>query len=118
VALDAARMQLLFQLFSVPGGMPSHVAPATPGLIHEGGELGYSLSRAFGAAFDNAALIVGWIVDDGESEPGPLATDWHSHKFFTRVRDGAVLPILQLNGYKMDPGVSAELCKWNGGMSG
>lgn len=94
-------MKKLFKQFSFPGGIPSHVAPETPGSIHEGGELGYSLSHAFGAAFDNPDLIVSCIVGDGEAETGPLATSWHSNKFLDPARDGAVLPILHLNGYKI-----------------
>src|SRR5207237_7554764 len=84
-----------------PGGIPSHVAPETPGSIHEGGELGYALSHAYGAAFDNPGLIVACVIGDGEAETGPLATSWHSNKFLNPVRDGAVLPILHLNGYKI-----------------
>jgi xylulose-5-phosphate/fructose-6-phosphate phosphoketolase len=91
----------LFKQFSFPGGIPSHVAPETPGSIHEGGELGYALSHAYGAAFDNPELIVACVVGDGEAETGPLATSWHSNKFLNPVRDGAVLPILHLNGYKI-----------------
>jgi hypothetical protein len=91
----------LFKQFSFPGGIPSHVAPETPGSIHEGGELGYSLSHAFGAAFDNPDLVVACVVGDGEAETGPLATSWHSNKFLNPVHDGAVLPILHLNGYKI-----------------
>ncbi|MGZ3439173.1 MAG: phosphoketolase family protein, partial [Polyangia bacterium] len=94
-------MKRLFKQFSFPGGIPSHVAPETPGSIHEGGELGYALSHAFGAAFDNPSLIVACVVGDGEAETGPLATSWHSNKFLHPVRDGAVLPILHLNGYKI-----------------
>ena len=94
-------MKRLFTQFSFPGGIPSHVAPETPGSIHEGGELGYALSHAYGAAFDNPDLIVACVVGDGEAETGPLATSWHSNKFLNPVRDGAVLPILQLNGYKI-----------------
>ena len=94
-------MRLLFRQFSWPYGIPSHVAPETPGSIHEGGELGYSLSHAYGAAFDNPDLIVTCVVGDGEAETGPLATSWHSNKFINPVRDGAVLPILHLNGYKI-----------------
>ncbi len=91
----------LFKQFSFPGGIPSHVAPETPGSIHEGGELGYSIAHAFGAAFDNPDLFVCCIVGDGEAETGPLATSWHSNKFLNPARDGAVLPILHLNGYKI-----------------
>src|SRR5437762_5967932 len=94
-------MRRLFRQFSFPGGIPSHVAPETPGSIHEGGELGYSLSHAFGAAFDNPELLVACVVGDGEAETGPLATSWHSNKFLNPVHDGAVLPILHLNGYKI-----------------
>jgi len=94
-------MKKLFTQFSFPGGIPSHVAPETPGSIHEGGELGYALSHAYGAAFDNPDLIVSCIVGDGEAETGPLATSWHSNKFLNPARDGAVLPILHLNGYKI-----------------
>jgi xylulose-5-phosphate/fructose-6-phosphate phosphoketolase len=94
-------MKKLFKQFSFPGGIPSHVAPETPGSIHEGGELGYSLSHAFGAAFDNPDLIVACVVGDGEAETGPLATAWHSNKFLNPKLDGAVLPILHLNGYKI-----------------
>lgn len=94
-------MKRLFKQFSFPGGIPSHVAPETPGSIHEGGELGYSLSHAFGAAFDNPDLLVACVVGDGEAETGPLATSWHSNKFLNPVNDGAVLPILHLNGYKI-----------------
>ncbi|MGE5664794.1 MAG: phosphoketolase, partial [Deltaproteobacteria bacterium] len=101
VARDAEGMKRLFTQFSFPGGIPSHAAPETPGSIHEGGELGYALSHAFGAAFDNPDLVVACIVGDGEAETGPLATGWHSNKFLNPVRDGAVLPILHLNGYKI-----------------
>ena len=101
ISQDTEGMQKLFKQFSFPGGIPSHVAPETPGSIHEGGELGYSLSHAFGAAFDNPNLIVACIVGDGEAETGPLATSWHSNKFLNPARDGCVLPILHLNGYKI-----------------
>ena len=101
ISQDAAGMQRLFKQFSFPGGIPSHVAPETPGSIHEGGELGYALSHAFGAAFDNPDLIVACVVGDGEAETGPLATSWHSNKFLNPVHDGAVLPILHLNGFKI-----------------
>jgi len=101
ISQDTEGMQKLFKQFSFPGGIPSHVAPETPGSIHEGGELGYSLSHAFGAAFDNPDLIVACIVGDGEAETGPLATSWHSNKFLNPARDGCVLPILHLNGYKI-----------------
>jgi xylulose-5-phosphate/fructose-6-phosphate phosphoketolase len=98
---DEAGMKKLFKQFSFPGGIPSHVAPETPGSIHEGGELGYAVSHAFGAAFDNPDLVVAAVVGDGEAETGPLATSWHSNKFLNPVSDGAVLPILHLNGYKI-----------------
>jgi len=101
VSRDLEGMKRLFTRFSFPGGIPSHVAPETPGSIHEGGELGYALSHAFGAAFDNPDLIVACVVGDGEAETGPLATGWHGNKFLNPVRDGAVLPILHLNGYKI-----------------
>jgi xylulose-5-phosphate/fructose-6-phosphate phosphoketolase len=99
---DVAGMHVFFKEFSFPGGIGSHCTPETPGSIHEGGELGYSISHAFGAAFDNPELIVAVVVGDGESETGPLATSWHSNKFLNPVRDGAVLPILNLNGYKIN----------------
>jgi xylulose-5-phosphate/fructose-6-phosphate phosphoketolase len=99
---DIAGMQTFFKEFSFPGGIGSHCTPETPGSIHEGGELGYSISHAFGAAFDNPELLVAVVVGDGESETGPLATSWHSNKFLNPVRDGAVLPILNLNGYKIN----------------
>ncbi len=98
---DARGLQRLFKRFSFPGGIGSHCTPETPGSIHEGGELGYSLSHAFGAAFDNPDLIVVPVIGDGEAETGPLATSWHSNKFLNPIRDGAVLPILHLNGYKI-----------------
>jgi len=101
VSRDAAGMARLFKQFSFPGGVPSHVAPETPGSIHEGGELGYSLSHAYGAAFDNPDLVVACVVGDGEAETGALAAAWHSNKFLDPVHDGAVLPILHLNGYKI-----------------
>ncbi|HEY6289344.1 MAG TPA: phosphoketolase family protein, partial [Nitrospiraceae bacterium] len=101
ISQDERGMKGLFTQFSFPGGIPSHVSPETPGSIHEGGELGYSLSHAFGAAFDNPDLLVACVVGDGEAETGPLATSWHSNKFLNPVRDGAVLPILHLNGYKI-----------------
>jgi len=101
ISADEAGMRKLFRQFSFPGGIPSHVAPETPGSIHEGGELGYSLSHAFGAAFDNPRLLVCCVVGDGEAETGPLATSWHSNKFLNPVTDGAVLPVLHLNGYKI-----------------
>ena len=94
-------MRRLFRQFSFPGGIPSHVAPETPGSIHEGGELGYALSHAYGAAFDNPDLLVAAVVGDGEAETGALATSWHSNKFTNPAKDGVVLPILHLNGYKI-----------------
>ena len=94
-------MRKLFKQFSFPGGVPSHDAPETPGSIHEGGELGYSLAHAYGAVFDNPDLVACCVVGDGEAETGPLAASWHSNKFLNPVRDGAVLPILHLNGYKI-----------------
>jgi xylulose-5-phosphate/fructose-6-phosphate phosphoketolase len=107
---DAVGMGRLFKQFSFPGGIPSHAAPETPGSIHEGGELGYSLVHAYGAAFDNPDLIVACVIGDGESETGPLATSWHSNKFLDPARDGAVLPILHLNGYKIaNPTVPARI---------
>jgi xylulose-5-phosphate/fructose-6-phosphate phosphoketolase len=110
ISEDVSGMQKLFKQFSFPGGIPSHVAPETPGSIHEGGELGYSLSHSFGAAFDNPDLIVACVVGDGEAETGPLATGWHSNKFLNPAHDGAVLPILHLNGYKIDnPAVLARI---------
>lgn len=110
ISQDEAGMQRLFKQFSFPGGIPSHVAAETPGSIHEGGELGYSLSHAYGAAFDNPDLIVACVVGDGEAETGPLATAWHSNKFVNPVHDGTVLPILHLNGYKIaGPTVLARL---------
>lgn len=105
-------MKRLFKQFSFPGGIPSHVAPETPGSIHEGGELGYALSHAFGAAFDNPDLIVACVVGDGEAETGPLATSWHSNKFLNPIHDGVVLPILHLNGYKIaNPTVLARISR-------
>ncbi|MEJ2324430.1 MAG: phosphoketolase family protein [Nitrospirota bacterium] len=110
VSQDARGMKRLFRQFSFPGGIPSHTAPETPGSIHEGGELGYSLSHAFGAVFDNPDLIAACVVGDGEAETGPLATAWHSNKFLNPVTDGAVLPILHLNGYKIaNPTVLARI---------
>src|SRR5258705_557823 len=107
---DIVGMQKFFKQFSFPGGIGSHCTPETPGSIHEGGELGYSLSHGFGAAFDNPDLIVSVVVGDGEAETGPLATSWHSNKFLNPVRDGAVLPILHLNGYKIaNPTVLARI---------
>src|SRR2546430_5442157 len=101
ISLDEEGMQRLFKQFSFPGGIPSHVAPETPGSIHEGGELGYALVHAFGAAFDNPDLLVACVIGDGEAETGPLAASWKSVHFLNPVRDGAVLPILHLNGYKI-----------------
>ncbi len=110
ITRDAEGMRKLFHQFSFPGGIPSHVAPETPGSIHEGGELGYALSHAYGAAFDNPDLVVAAVVGDGEAETGPLATSWHSNKFLDPRRDGAVLPILHLNGYKIaNPTVLARI---------
>ncbi len=110
ISQDEEGMKRLFKQFSFPGGIPSHVAPETPGSIHEGGELGYALSHAYGAAFDNPDLIVACVVGDGEAETGPLATSWHSNKFLNPVTDGAVLPILHLNGYKIaNPCVLARI---------
>ena len=110
ISQDVEGMKRLFTQFSFPGGIPSHVAPETPGSIHEGGELGYALSHAFGAAFDNPDLIVAAVVGDGEAETGALATSWHSNKFLNPVSDGAVLPILHLNGYKIaNPTVLARI---------
>ena len=103
-------MKKLFKQFSFPGGIPSHVAPETPGSIHEGGELGYVVSHAYGAVFDNPDLIAACIVGDGEAETGPLAASWHSNKFINPVTDGAVLPILHLNGYKIaNPTILARI---------
>ncbi|MGP4103944.1 phosphoketolase family protein, partial [Nonomuraea sp. KM90] len=110
VSQDAAGMRRLFRQFSFPGGIPSHVAPETPGSIHEGGELGYSLAHAYGAAFDNPRLVVACVVGDGEAETGPLAASWHSNKLLDPFRDGVVLPILHLNGYKIaNPTVLARI---------
>src|SRR6266545_3498445 len=110
VTRDEAGLQILFRQFSFPGGIPSHVAPETPGSIHEGGELGYSLSHAFGGVLDNPDLIATCVVGDGEAETGPLATAWHSNKFVNPITDGAVLPILHLNGYKIaNPTVLARI---------
>ncbi|MDR0906609.1 MAG: phosphoketolase family protein [Oscillospiraceae bacterium] len=125
ISEDTEGMRRLFKQFSFPGGIPSHVAPETPGSIHEGGELGYSLAHAFGAVFDNPDLIAACVVGDGEAETGPLATAWHSNKFVNPVSDGAVLPILHLNGYKIhNPTIFARIsheeteaffrgCGWN-----
>jgi xylulose-5-phosphate/fructose-6-phosphate phosphoketolase len=110
ISQDEEGMKKLFTQFSFPGGIPSHVAPETPGSMHEGGELGYAVSHAYGAAFDNPDLIVACVVGDGEAETGPLATSWHSNKFLNPVGDGAVLPILHLNGYKIaNPTVLARI---------
>lgn len=110
ISQDTEGMRKLFKQFSFPGGIPSHVAPETPGSIHEGGELGYALSHAFGAAFDNPDLLVACVVGDGEAETGPLAAAWHSNKFLNPAVDGAVLPILHLNGYKIaNPAVLARI---------
>ncbi|WP_395293062.1 phosphoketolase [Kitasatospora hibisci] len=110
VTRDEAGMARLFRQFSFPGGVPSHVAPETPGSIHEGGELGYALSHSYGAAFDNPGLLVACVIGDGEAETGPLAASWHGNKFLDPVHDGAVLPILHLNGYKIaNPTVLARL---------
>jgi xylulose-5-phosphate/fructose-6-phosphate phosphoketolase len=110
ISQDEAGLQRLFKQFSFPGGIPSHASPECPGSIHEGGELGYSLSHSFGAVFDNPSLIVACVVGDGEAETGPLATSWHSNKFLNPTTDGAVLPILHLNGYKIaNPTVFARI---------
>jgi len=110
ISRDTDGMRRLFRQFSFPGGIPSHVAPETPGSIHEGGELGYSLAHAYGAAFDNPDLLVACVIGDGEAETGPLAGSWHSNKFVDPARDGAVLPILHLNGYKIaNPTVLARI---------
>lgn len=110
ISQDEEGMKQLFKQFSLPGGIPSHVAPETPGSIHEGGELGYALAHAYGAAFDNPDLLVVCVIGDGEAETGPLATSWHSNKFLNPARDGAVLPILHLNGYKIaNPTVLARI---------
>ena len=112
ISQDEAGLRKLFRQFSFPGGIPSHASPECPGSIHEGGELGYSLSHAFGAVFDNPDLIVACVVGDGEAETGPLATAWHSNKFLNPVTDGAVLPILHLNGYKIaNPTVLARITR-------
>src|SRR4030043_909561 len=112
VSRDERGMKRLFTQFSFPGGIPSHVAPETPGSINEGGELGYCLAHAYGAAFDNPDLLVACVVGGGEAESGPLATSWHSNKFLNPVHDGAVLPILHLNGYKIaGPTVLARISR-------
>src|SRR5215213_2123943 len=110
ITRDEAGMRRLFRQFSFPGGIPSHVAPETPGSIHEGGELGYALVHAYGAVFDNPDLLALCVVGDGEAETGPLAASWHSNKFVDPARDGAVLPVLHLNGYKIaNPTVLARI---------
>src|SRR5207302_6923429 len=110
ISPDEAGLRKLFVQFSFPGGIPSHASPECPGSIHEGGELGYSLSHAFGAVFDNPDLVVACVVGDGEAETGPLATAWHSNKFLDPCTDGVVLPILHLNGYKIsNPTVLARI---------
>jgi xylulose-5-phosphate/fructose-6-phosphate phosphoketolase len=110
ISADETGMKRLFTQFSFPGGIPSHVAPETPGSIHEGGELGYALSHAYGAAFDNPDLVVACVIGDGEAETGPLATSWHSNKFLNPKTDGVVLPILHLNGYKIaNPAILARV---------
>ncbi len=112
VSQDERGLHRLFKQFSFPGGIPSHVAPETPGSIHEGGELGYSIAHAYGAAFDNPDLLVACVVGDGEAETGPLATAWHSNKFLNPARDGAVLPILHVNGYKIaNPTILARISR-------
>jgi xylulose-5-phosphate/fructose-6-phosphate phosphoketolase len=112
ITRDEAGMRELFRRFSFPGGVPSHVAPETPGSIHEGGELGYALTHAYGAAFDNPDLLVCCVVGDGEAETGPLAASWHGNKFLSRERDGKVLPVLHLNGYKIaNPTLLARIPK-------
>jgi xylulose-5-phosphate/fructose-6-phosphate phosphoketolase len=113
IGRDVEGLRQLFRQFSFPGGIPSHVAPETPGSIHEGGELGYALVHAYGAAFDNPDLLVCCVIGDGEAETGPLAASWHSNKFLSPSRDGAVLPILHLNGYKIaNPTVLARIPEW------
>ena len=110
ISQDAEGLKKLFKQFSFPGGIPSHVAPETPGSIHEGGELGYALVHAYGAVFDNPDLIAACVIGDGEAETGALAASWHSNKFLNPARDGAVLPVLHLNGYKIaNPTVLARL---------
>ena len=112
ISQDEAGLQKLFLQFSFPGGIPSHASPECPGSIHEGGELGYSLSHSFGAVFDNPELVVACVIGDGEAETGPLATAWHSNKFLDPATDGAVLPILHLNGYKIaNPTVLARISR-------
>ncbi|HEY9239520.1 MAG TPA: phosphoketolase, partial [Burkholderiaceae bacterium] len=110
IGRDRDGMLKLFRQFSWPGGIPSHVAPETPGSIHEGGELGYALAHAYGAAFDNPDLVVACVIGDGEAETGPLAASWHGNKFIDPAHDGAVLPILHLNGFKIaNPTVLARI---------
>jgi xylulose-5-phosphate/fructose-6-phosphate phosphoketolase len=110
ISQDLNGLKNLFRQFSFPGGIPSHVAPETPGSIHEGGELGYALVHAYGAAFDNPDLLVACVIGDGEAETGALAASWHSNKFLNPAKDGAVLPILHLNGYKIaNPTLLARL---------
>src|SRR5215204_4169181 len=110
IGRDEEGLRKLFRQFSFPGGIPSHVAPETPGSIHEGGELGYALVHAYGAVFDNPDLVALCVVGDGEAETGPLAASWHSNKFLNPVTDGAVLPVLHLNGYKIaNPTVLARI---------
>ena len=110
IGRDEDGLRALFRQFSFPGGIPSHVAPETPGSIHEGGELGYALVHAYGAVFDNPDLLALCVIGDGEAETGPLAASWHSNKFLNPVRDGAVLPVLHLNGYKIaNPTVLARI---------
>ena len=112
ISRDEAGLKRLFTQFSFPGGIPSHASAECPGSIHEGGELGYSLSHAFGAVFDNPALVVACVIGDGEAETGPLATSWHSNKFLNPASDGAVLPILHLNGYKIaNPTILARISR-------
>src|SRR6184192_2986640 len=112
ITQDEAGLRKLFVQFSFPGGIPSHASAECPGSIHEGGELGYSLSHAFGAVFDNPDLVVACVVGDGEAETGPLATAWHSNKFLDPATDGAVLPILHLNGYKIaNPTILARITR-------
>src|SRR3954468_24703105 len=112
ITRDEDGLRRLFLQFSYPGGIPSHASPECPGSIHEGGELGYSLSHSFGAVFDNPGLVVACVIGDGEAETGPLATAWHSNKFLDPVHDGAVLPILHLNGYKIsNPTVLARITR-------
>ena len=112
ISQDEQGMKRLFTQFSFPGGIPSHAAPETPGSINEGGELGYSLAHAYGAVFDNPGLLAACVVGDGEAETGPLAASWHSNKFLNPVHDGAVLPILHLNGYKIaNPTILARISR-------